>query len=929
MHNPPVEGGCFDPRGTPGRSHLTLPAGASHATRRAALYSGRASAEHAWHARVIPAVMLSASAPGEDGYDARPCSLNRGRAVFERALPYVWYPLVTAAGIAAFALMLGSGAPLPLAAYLPVIAVGAAIVLLEWRFPEHRSWRPRWADLRADAAFMAVVQIALPRLLAAGAALALAAWMHQRAPSGWWPHHWPLAAQAIVMVLAVDFVRYWIHRACHHYPALWRLHEVHHSPDLLYVLNVGRFHPAEKALHFCADTLPFVALGVAPELIACYFLLYSVNGLFQHSNVRLRYGWLNYVVGSAETHRWHHARDPKVAFCNFGNTTIVWDLLFGTWHLPRDSRVLDVGIPDRRYPTGFWAQMAAPFRRRASRPHDLRAMLANAAVRLRLRLTLLTHGRRLAALTKDPMARQRALLARILRENAGTVYGRRHGFADIRCVDDYRARVPVNDYEALRPYIEDQIAQGEPALTAEPPVLYARTSGTTGQPKDVPLTRSHLAQLERIHAIAVARQHRMCPEAFEGAILAVVSPAVEGRLANGVPFGSASGMVAGSTPRLVREKFVIPPAVLGIADSRLKYLTILRLALARADITYAGAANPTTLLTLMKLYREHQSRLVRDVRYGSFFCASTLDPGVQEALAGRLRPDPARAAMLESLLRKGRALRMHDLWPDLRLVVTWTCASAGVAVDALRHEIGPRTRVLELGYLASEFRGSITFGRRAGSGMPTFDTHFFEFVERDRWERGEPLYLALDELRKGADYYLVVTTPSGLYRYFINDLVRVTGFLHRTPLIRFLQKGRGVTSITGEKLYEAQVLDALRSVLTEVRGEARFVMMLADEAACRYRLYIEPGAFPRVGACEVGRRIDARLRTLNIEYDAKRESGRLEALSTRWLAPGTGDAYKQDCVSRGQREGQFKTVALAYCRDFPFDLDARVEALHA
>ena len=285
-----------------------------------------------------------------------------------RFIPYFWYPFFAAAAVGAFAWMLASGAPLALAAYLPVIAVGVSIVLLEWRFPEHLAWRPRAADISADAAFMALVQVALPRALAALGVLAIAAWMHEHRPSPVWPHAWPLAAQALAMVLIVDFTRYWLHRACHAWPLLWRLHEVHHSPEILYVLNVGRFHPLEKTLHFAFDTAPFLLLGVAPELVATYFVLYSVNGLFQHSNVKLRYGWLNYVVGSAETHRWHHARDPKVASCNFGNTTIVWDLVFGTWHLPRDRTIEDIGIPDREYPRTFWRQMAQPFARRGAAP---------------------------------------------------------------------------------------------------------------------------------------------------------------------------------------------------------------------------------------------------------------------------------------------------------------------------------------------------------------------------------------------------------------------------------------------------------------------------------------------------------------------------------------------------------------------------------
>jgi hypothetical protein len=640
--------------------------------------------------------------------------------------------------------------------------------------------------------------------------------------------------------------------------------------------------------------------------------------------VRLRYGWLNYIVGSAETHRWHHARDPRTAACNFSNTTIVWDLVFGTWHLPRDRAIDDIGIMDREYPKGFLRQMLVPFTACGVSGHTFRASIASCLIDLRLRLTRLLQGRRIAKLTRDPMPAQRALLMGILRANGDTEFGRRHGFESITTIDEYVRRVPVHEYEALRPDIEAEIERGVRSLTREAPQCYARTSGTTGKPKDLPLVGSHIRALRRIHAACVAFQHRTCPEAFRGDILAIVSPAVEGLLANGKPYGSASGMVAGHTSALVRGKFVVPPAVLTITDSRLKYLTILRLALARRNITYLGSANATTLTTLMKLYRQHETDLLRDLERGSFFCSEELPSAVLAVIRGALRPMPARATEL-SALRDAGATRIRDLWPELRLIVTWTCASAGVAVDALREELAPRTRILELGYVSSEFRGTITLGRRAGSGLPTLDAHFFEFVERERWDRGEPEFLTLDRLRKGIDYYVVVTTPSGLYRYFINDLVRVTGFLHRTPLLQFAQKGKGVTNITGEKLYEAQVLAAVREVMTEAGSAARFVMMLADENACCYRLYVEavPGVRPPI--LKFADAVDRKLCELNVEYEAKRESGRLGALKASWLRAETGEAYKQHCVSGGQREGQFKTVAIGYLKDFKFGIANRAE----
>jgi sterol desaturase/sphingolipid hydroxylase (fatty acid hydroxylase superfamily) len=277
-------------------------------------------------------------------------------------LPYLWYPVTLALAIVGFVLLLGAGAPIALAVYLPVFVVGVAILVLERLFPERLLWRPRAADVRADAAFLALIQVALPRALTLVIVLLISTRSHDRAPASLWPHDWPLAAQIVAMVLIVDFFRYWLHRAFHYFPALWRLHEVHHSPEILYVLNVGRFHPLEKLLHFAVDSVPFLLMGVAPQVIAGYFLLYSVNGFFQHSNLKLRYGLLNYIVGSAETHRWHHARDPRTAACNFSNTTIVWDLLFATWFLPADRAVEDIGVMDRNYPRGFLQQMRAPFR---------------------------------------------------------------------------------------------------------------------------------------------------------------------------------------------------------------------------------------------------------------------------------------------------------------------------------------------------------------------------------------------------------------------------------------------------------------------------------------------------------------------------------------------------------------------------------------
>ena len=110
-------------------------------------------------------------------------------------MPYLWFPATFAAAIAGFAGLLSAGVPLAVATYTPIAAAALAVVALELTFPERLDWRPRRGDVAADAAFMACVQVLLPRVLAATAVLALAAWTHEHAPSPWWPHAWPLGVQ--------------------------------------------------------------------------------------------------------------------------------------------------------------------------------------------------------------------------------------------------------------------------------------------------------------------------------------------------------------------------------------------------------------------------------------------------------------------------------------------------------------------------------------------------------------------------------------------------------------------------------------------------------------------------------------------------------------------------------------------------------------
>lgn len=281
------------------------------------------------------------------------------------AAAWLIYPVVMAGTFALSASMRRLGMPLGASTYGPIVVAALAIAALERRWPHRRTWQPPGSEVRTDLEFMAIVQLAFPPVMGFFFTLALVEPARRLGlpTTTLWPHGWPVAVQTVLMIAVVDFLRYWLHRASHETDLLWRVHAVHHSVSQLYWLNTARFHLAEKALQMVADSLPFLLMGVDPLVLSLYYIAYSTNGFFQHCNVELRYGFLNYVVGSAETHRWHHSREPREANANYGSTLIIWDLVFGTWFLPPAREVGALGLHDASYPKSFLGLMRAPFTR--------------------------------------------------------------------------------------------------------------------------------------------------------------------------------------------------------------------------------------------------------------------------------------------------------------------------------------------------------------------------------------------------------------------------------------------------------------------------------------------------------------------------------------------------------------------------------------
>jgi hypothetical protein len=474
----------------------------------------------------------------------------------------------------------------------------------------------------------------------------------------------------------------------------------------------------------------------------------------------------------------------------------------------------------------------------------------------------------------------RVLLAKV-RANADSAYGKDFGFAGIRSYADFASQVPVSTYEDLRPYVE-RVKAGEVSAMfgrRQRVLMFALTSGSTDEPKYVPVTKAFLRNYRRGWNVFGVRAMSDHPGSFLRHIVQVSSRMDEHHAPSGVPCGAITGIMAATQKRLVRKYYAAPRSVARIPDADARYYTIMRLAIPK-DVSFMVTANPATQLKLARAADGAAEQIIRDIRDGTLNARMPIPPELRGELEARLRPDPTTSRRLEALRARSGRLLPRDYW-HLAFLANWTGGTLGLYLQQFPEYFG-ETPVRDVGLLASEGRMSIPIADGTPAGVLDVCGNFFEFIPAEDADSPTPMVFRAHELAAGRDYELLLTTDAGFYRYRIGDVVRVTGFLGPTPLIEFLHKGVNSCSLTGEKLTEQQAVIAFGRVQRELRFAAAHFVLAPHWADPPYYVLHAEEPCPASAA----NRMDASLRAVNIEYESKRSSRRLGPVRLNLLPIG-------------------------------------------
>ncbi len=484
---------------------------------------------------------------------------------------------------------------------------------------------------------------------------------------------------------------------------------------------------------------------------------------------------------------------------------------------------------------------------------------------------------RLDAGIVDARAAQAARLRLIVQNVRGTAFEQAHAMRGDEDLHAWREAVPVRTHDELYPYLE-QVANGERrVLTRERVRSLLETSGTTGQPKWLPVTDSWARTVADAQAVWTLGLLRDDPDLSAGKVLAHISPAEHATSPGGLPVGANTGRMFLAQPWWLQARAAVPYAACCIDDADVRAYTLLRHAVTE-PITSWTAANPSTILLYCRHMENWWEELAADCRDGTLTHgpAARLDASSRSLLSrglGRrtLPADPRPAA----------------IWP-LRRINCWTGGPAAFFIPHLPEALGAPVPVREVGITASE--GFFAVPVDDGDPIAYLGGHLLEFVD----ERGTAHWAW--EVEEGREYRLVISTEAGLYRYDIGDIVRVTGFEGQAPRLVFVRKAGAFLNATGERVTENQVIAAARLAFPAAVG---FSVSVRPEVLPCLRVALEGGGGDRV-------MFDLELQRMNVEYRSRRATGRMGPPLIVAVAPGTLARWRRSRIDSGSPEAQVK-----------------------
>ena len=504
------------------------------------------------------------------------------------------------------------------------------------------------------------------------------------------------------------------------------------------------------------------------------------------------------------------------------------------------------------------------------------------------------------------------LLMKIIRRNENSGFGKKHGFKDIRTVEEYRNRIPLSYYDDYKEDIQRMIDDNqEDLLTSLKLIGYSMTSGSTGNVKYFPITTPELQiYIKYTLTIMMALTDRYQREHYGRALKPgrgfFIMCNMEERFPNGRMCSNVADIASDKLgfiyPYLIGNPF---KKMFRSEDIDIKYGT-LRFSLEDKNTMYIFSVFMSNVFDSLNYLKENWRVFVDDIEKGSVSDIARATEETKAKLKKVLKPNPERAAELRREFEKGfDETIIKRIWPNMSVIYgigNGTFAPFAKEVRKLAASVPIDHSI----YGASEGMFATVNELEKERRLLLVDSCYYEFIPQD----DESKILTLDELEVGKEYEIVITNQAGLYRYRCGDVIQVESYMNGCPYITFSYRKGHLLSITGEKTTEKHMEELIKRL--EEKSDCENI---------RWAVTIDTNTYPTsyllmlendkgVDLSKYSQMANEEMCDINKRYNDLMGLDLIGKMQIRNLKPGTFEEWKQVLRDKGVSPNQIKPVTV-------------------
>lgn len=507
---------------------------------------------------------------------------------------------------------------------------------------------------------------------------------------------------------------------------------------------------------------------------------------------------------------------------------------------------------------------------------------------------------------------QRELLSDILNKNKDTEFGRKNGFSEIESAADFQKKVPLSEYDDYADDILRIVDGGENILTAENPVYFCISSGTTGDEKFVPVTGGDV-EIQYLYDYglvfgAVREYYGGMDETEIFGKIFQVGEFGKTFMDDGRIKGIRSGCVYLCADRFAgfdASDYCVPKELLfpGSLEDQL-YLK-LRFALAERDLTAIHGVFINRVAGVMDYLLQNWDMLLNDMETGTIDEAVELSEAQRRHFTGMLPPDPERARELREIpLDRPLYGMIRKIWKKMKYILAIGGKSFPYFTEKIMEYAG-NVPICHYAYAASE----CVFGVAEKMNVPDRyilfpEAVFFEFIPVKEPHK----ILTMPEIETGGKYEIVFTSRSGLYRYRLGDVVEVVGWYDKAPVVKYSYRINQAINIAGEKTNCEQLSTAVKCFSEITGADVTGYCVCEDNSGLvpRYLFYIECSDNDTVA--NAGEILEECMRNANFDYRSCESMNEIAPLKLAFLRMGSFQRYEKKLAGTGKPMGQNKLL---------------------